>query len=129
MKNKWFLAFAFGAMLSVGAPTVGWAQGSASSGSNDGRSPASSVPANGNAKRDVGPNGAAGSSGWLPENSLSQRSAADPVTREGDVPNQIATLAPYAAVLALLLVGALYWFVFRKPTSPEGEAASKGQVQ
>ena len=122
MIRKWLLLLSLGATLGLSAPHISYAQNSGTLGSNGG----AVVPGKSSA-RNVAPDAAAGSAGSAPETSLSGRGAAEPATREGDTKNQIVTLAPYAFALALFLAVALYFFVFRKPTTTEGEAASKGQ--
>ena len=120
MKYKWIVALSLCAPLVTATPQISRAQSTL--GSNGG----AIIP--GKVGPTVAPNADAGSPASEPETSLSTRSSADPSTREGDVTHQVFLLLPYAAVLALFLVGALYFFVFRKPTSPEGEAATKGKT-
>ena len=120
MKHKWVLALLLWAPLVSTTPRVGYGQ------SRLGSDGGAVVP--GNTAPTTAPNADAGSPASEPETSLSARSAADPSTREGDVTHQILVLLPYAAVLALFLVVGLYFFVFRKPSSSEGEAAPKGKI-
>lgn len=120
MIRQALVALCLGAALSLGAPGISHAQNT--TGSNGGFvSPSNNV-------KKVAPDAAAGSPGSLPDTSLDDRSGAGakPATREGDVTNQVAHLAPVALFMFLVLAGCLYWFVFRKSTTPEGEAASKG---
>ena len=119
MIRKWFLALLLGATLVGSAPPQRvLAQGSGTLGSNGG------LVKPGTSAKNVVADSAAGSAGSAPETSLSTRGAGEPATREGDAPNQILTLAPYAFLLALFLAVALYFFVFRKPTTTEGDAAT-----
>lgn len=116
MKNRLFLTLALGIVLGVGA------NGSMAQ-STVGSQGGSVIPG---IVKQATPNAAAGSPGSEPENSLSTRGSFKGTPREGDVMRQIGILAPVAFVLFLVLAGGLYWFVFRKPTTPEGEAASTG---
>ena len=126
MIRKAVLALCLGALLGLGAPQTGWAQGSKTNtqGSNGGFvEPANSGPSGLGAKN-VAADSAAGSPGSEAETSLSRPSAGEPATRESDVPKQIGILAPVAFFMFLVLAGGLYWFVFRRPSTPEGEAAA-----
>ncbi len=128
MIRKAITALCLGASLGLGAPHTSWAQGGNPSsnklGSNGGFVSPSRSGVSGLGAKNVAADSAAGSPGSAPETSLSRRSAGEPATREGDVPNQIGILAPVAFFMFLVLAGGLYWFVFRKPTMPEGEAAN-----
>lgn len=123
------LALCLGASLGLSAPQTVWAQGSKTAntqGSNGGFVSPSNSGISGLGAKNVAADSASGSPGSQPETSLSRRGAAEPATREGDVPKQIGILAPVAFFMFLVLAGGLYWFVFRKPSTPEGEAASNG---
>lgn len=129
MIRKAIFALCLGASFGLSAPQTVRAQSSKAAttqGSNGGFvEPANSGPSGLGAKN-VAADSAVGSPGSQPETSLSRRGAAEPATREGDVPKQIGILAPVALFMFLFLAGGLYWFVFRKATTPEGEAASNG---
>lgn len=128
MIRKALLALCLGAFFGLSAPPRVQAQQQQSNtlGSNGGFvKPGSSSPSGLGAKN-VAADSAAGSPGSEPETTLSRRGAAEPATREGDVPKQIGILAPVAFFMFLVLASGLYWFVFRKPSTPEGEAASNG---
>lgn len=129
MIRKAVLSLCLGAALGLGAPQTIRAQEAKTAttlGSNGGSvSPANSGPSGLGAKNSA-VDSAAGSPGSQPETSLSRRSAGEPATREGDIPKQIGILAPVAFFMFLVLAGGLYWFVFRRSSTPEGEAASNG---
>lgn len=129
MIRKATIALCLGVSLALSAPHAGWAQGQQRSnklGSDSGFvSPAHSGVSGLGAKNTVA-DGAAGSPGSEAETTLSRRGGAEPATREGDVPKQIGILAPVAFFMFLVLAGGLYWFVFRRSSTPEGEAASNG---
>ncbi len=134
MIRKAITALCLGASLGLGAPHTSRAQGGNPSsnklGSNGGFVSPSRSGVSGLGAKNVAADSAAGSPGSAPQTSLSDRSGsgAKPATREGDVPKQVGILAPVAFFMFLVLAGGLYWFVFRKPTSPEGEAASTNQT-
>ena len=123
MIRKWLLLLSLGTVFGLSAPITSYAQSSV--GSDGGQTtPGKGGPSGIEKNAAVG--SASGSAGSAPETSLSRRSSNEPVTREGDTTNQITTLAPYALALAVFLAVALYFFVFRKPTTPEGDAAADG---
>ncbi len=131
MIRKAILALALGASLILSAPNASYAQGTkpSTAGSNGGAvSPARSGPSGSGAKN-VAVGSDIGSPSSEPSTSLSDRSGAGapPVTRGGDVPNQIARLAPAAFFMFLVLAGGLYWFVFRRSTPTGGDASSQGK--
>lgn len=131
MIRKAALALCLGASLGLGTPQIVRAQGRAHSnglGSDGGFVSPSRSGVSGLGAKNVAADSAAGSPGSAPETSLSRRSAGEPATREGDVSKQVGILAPAAFFMFLVLAGGLYWFVFRKPTTPEGEAATTGQT-
>lgn len=124
MIRKWLLALGLGVTFAVGTPATIHAQNT--TGSNGGFVSPDNSGVSGLGAKNVTADSAAGSPGSAPETSLSTRGAGEPATREGDVPNQIGKLAPVALFMFLVLAGCLYWFVFRKPTTPEGQAAADG---
>ncbi len=124
MIRKWLLLLSLGTAFGLGAPITSYAQSSV--GSDGGQTtPGKGGPSGIEKNAAVG--SASGSAGSAPETSLSRRGSNEPVTREGDTTNQIATLAPYALGLAIFLAAGLYFLVFRRPTTTEGEAASQGK--
>lgn len=129
MIRKATIALCLGVSLGLSAPHAGWAQGQQHSnklGSDSGFVSPARSGVSGLGAKNTAAESAAGSPGSEAETTLSQRGAAEPATREGDVPKQIGILAPVAFFMFLVLAGGLYWFVFRKPSTPEGEAASNG---
>ncbi len=125
MIRKLLILLSLGAAFGLSAPQVSHAQEKNTTGSNGGFvTPGKGGPSG--IEKNTAAGSAAGSAGGAPETSLSRRSPVEPVTREGDATNQIMTLAPYALALAAFLAVALYFFVFRKPTTPEGDAAANG---
>jgi hypothetical protein len=131
MIRKALIALCLGASLGLISPQSVRAQGRAHSnglGSDGGFVSPSRSGVSGLGAKNTAADSAAGSPGSAPETSLSRRSAGEPATREGDVPKQVGILAPVAFFMFLVLAGGLYWFVFRKPTTPEGEVAAQNQT-
>jgi len=131
MIRKAVLALLLGAALALGAPPSARAQGAQSNttGSNGGFVAPAHSGVTGEGAKNVAVGSDLGSPASEPSTSLSDRAGAGahPVTREGDVTKQIAILAPIAFFMFLVLAGALYWFVFRRATSEEGDAAAQGK--
>ena len=124
MIRNWTLTIALGVALAFGAAHVSYAQ------STDGSNGGFVVPGNSSSHMTGTHNAAVGdgigSAGAAPQTSLSGRTGGVSVTRESDIPHQIGVLAPAALLLAIALAGGLYFFVFRKSTTEEGDAAANG---
>ena len=130
MIRKTLLALCLGALVGLSAPPQVQAQAQHSNklGSDSGFVSPAHSGVSGLGAKNVAADSAAGSPGSEAETTLSRPGAGEPATREGDVPKQIGILAPVAFFMFLVLAGGLYWFVFRKPSTPEGEAASANQT-
>ena len=124
-------ALCLGVLLGLSAPRTAHAQGPKTAttlGSNGGSVSPADSGASGLGAKNVAVGSDIGSPGNAPATSLSDRSAGATATSESDEPSQILHLAPYAFGLFLLLAGALYWGVFRKPTTVAGEEAAEEEA-
>jgi len=131
MIRKAVLALLLGVALALSAPPSVRAQGAKSNttGSNGGFVSPARSGVSGEGVKNVAVGSDIGSPASEPSTSLSDRAGAGahPVTRGSDMTRQIAILAPVAFLMFLVLAGGLYWFVFRRSTSNEGDAASQGK--